>query len=88
VILSYSLAPQAWQAYFRGTVSDSLAAKWPLGPFVGFKGFGSTILARLILFAANTVLLTDSIAYFFQLWVRAFGRLISLGLNLWIAQSL
>jgi amino acid transporter len=48
------------------------------GPFVGFQGGWLYYLARLISFSANTVLLTDSIAYFISGAGTGTGRIISL----------
>jgi amino acid transporter len=50
------------------------------GPFVGFQGGWLYYLARLISFSANTVLLTDSIAYFIEGAGTGTGRIISLAI--------
>ncbi|MFC3880449.1 APC family permease [Algoriphagus namhaensis] len=68
-------------SYFRGTGGPIRYGKMAFGPFVGFQGGWLYYLARLISFAANTVLLTDSIAYFFPSLGEGNGRLISLALT-------
>lgn len=68
-------------SYFRGTGGPIRYGKMAFGPFVGFQGGWLYYLARLISFAANTVLLTDSIAYFFPSLGDGHGRLISLALT-------
>lgn len=68
-------------SYFRGTGGPIRYGKLAFGSFVGFQGGWLYYLARLISFAANTVLLTDSIAYFFPIMGEGIGRLISLALT-------
>ncbi|HCX76704.1 MAG TPA: cationic amino acid transporter, partial [Algoriphagus sp.] len=65
-------------SYFRGTGGPIKYGTLAFGKFVGFQGGWLYYLARLISFAANTVLLTDSIAYFFPIAGEGSGRLISL----------
>ncbi|MHA7128815.1 APC family permease [Algoriphagus namhaensis] len=67
-------------SYFRGTGGPIRYGKLAFGSFVGFQGGWLYYLARLISFAANTVLLTDSIAYFFPIFEEGSGRLICLAL--------
>lgn len=68
-------------SYFRGTGGPIRYGKLAFGSFVGFQGGWLYYLARLISFAANTVLLTDSIGYFLPLASEGSGRLISLAIT-------
>lgn len=68
-------------SYFRGTGGPIRYGKQAFGPFIGFQGGWLYYLARVISFAANTVLLTDSIAYFFPILGEGYGRLVSLALT-------
>lgn len=65
-------------SYFRGTGGPVRYGTLAFGPFIGFQGGWLYYLARLISFSANTVLLTDSIAYFIQGASDGIGRLVSL----------
>ena len=65
-------------SYFRGTGGPIRYGTLAFGPFVGFQGGWLYYLARLISFSANTVLLTDSIAYFIEGAGTGTGRVISL----------
>ncbi len=65
-------------SYFRGTGGPIRYGTLAFGPFVGFQGGWLYYLARLISFSANTVLLTDSIAYFMEGASTGTGRIISL----------
>lgn len=65
-------------SYFRGTGGPVRYGTLAFGPFIGFQGGWLYYLARLISFSANTVLLTDSIAYFIPAAAESLGRLISL----------
>jgi amino acid transporter len=65
-------------SYFRGTGGPIRFGTLAFGPFVGFQGGWLYYLARLISFSANTVLLTDSIAYFINGAGTGTGRIISL----------
>lgn len=67
-------------SYFRGTGGPIRYGTLAFGPFVGFQGGWLYYLARLISFSANTVLLTDSIAYFIEGAGTGTGRIISLAL--------
>lgn len=68
-------------SYFRGTGGPIRYGKLAFGSFVGFQGGWLYYLARLISFAANTVLLTDSIAYFVPFAGEGFGRLVTIALT-------
>lgn len=65
-------------SYFRGTGGPIRYGTLAFGSFVGFQGGWLYYLARLISFSANTVLLTDSIAYFVDGAGTGTGRIISL----------
>ncbi len=65
-------------SYFRGTGGPIRYGTLAFGPFIGFQGGWLYYLARLISFSANTVLLTDSIAYFIAGAGTGTGRIISL----------
>ncbi len=65
-------------SYFRGTGGPVKYGTLAFGPFIGFQGGWLYYLARLISFSANTVLLTDSIAYFIPAAAENLGRLVSL----------
>ena len=65
-------------SYFRGTGGPIRYGTLAFGPFVGFQGGWLYYLARLISFSANTVLLTDSIAYFIEGAGTGTGRIITL----------
>jgi amino acid transporter len=67
-------------SYFRGTGGPIKYGTLAFGSFIGFQGGWLYYLARLISFSANTVLLTDSIAYFIPAAAESLGRLISLAI--------
>ncbi|MDP2040498.1 MAG: APC family permease [Algoriphagus sp.] len=67
-------------SYFRGTGGPIKYGTLAFGSFIGFQGGWLYYLARLISFSANSVLLTDSIAYFIPAASESLGRLISLAL--------
>ncbi|GAA0881136.1 APC family permease [Algoriphagus jejuensis] len=67
-------------SYFRGTGGPITYGRLAFGPFIGFQGGWLYYLARLISFSANTVLLTDSVAYFLPIAGDSTGRLISLAI--------
>jgi len=69
-------------SYFRGTGGPIKYGTQAFGGFVGFQGGWLYYLARLISFAANTVLLSDSIAYFFPLAGEGTGRLFTILLTI------
>lgn len=68
-------------SYFKGTGGPIKYGKLAFGSFIGFQGGWLYYLARLISFAANTVLLTDSIGYFLPIAAEGYGRLISLAIT-------
>lgn len=69
-------------SYFRGTGGPIKYGTLAFGGFVGFQGGWLYYLARLISFAANTVLLTDSIAYFIPVAGIGSGRLVTVFLTI------
>lgn len=67
-------------SYFRGTGGPILYGREAFGPFIGFQAGWLFYVARLISFAANSVLLVDSIGYFLEPAAEGAGRIISLAL--------
>lgn len=67
-------------SYFRGTGGPIRYGTEAFGSFIGFQGGWLFYVARLISFSANSVLLTDSIGYFFEPVTAGVGRLIALAL--------
>lgn len=65
-------------SYFRGTGGPILYGTEAFGPFIGFQAGWLFYVARLISFAANAVLLVDSIGYFLEPAAEGIGRIISL----------
>ncbi|WP_020401891.1 APC family permease [Gracilimonas tropica] len=67
-------------SYFKGTGGPVKYGTAAFGPFIGFQAGWLFYVARMISFAANSVLLTDSIGYFFEPAAEGIGRLIALGI--------
>lgn len=67
-------------SYFRGTGGPVKYGTEAFGSFIGFQSGWLFYVARLISFSANSVLLTDSIGYFFDPVTAGAGRLITLAL--------
>lgn len=65
-------------SYFRGTGGPVRYGTVAFGPFVGFQSGWLYYFARMISFAANSVLLVDSIGYFFEPASEGIGRTVSL----------
>ncbi|PWN05472.1 APC family permease [Rhodohalobacter mucosus] len=65
-------------SYFRGTGGPIRYGSEAFGPFIGFQAGWLFYVARLISFAANSVLLVDSIGYFLEPAAEGAGRIISL----------
>ena len=63
---------------FRGTGGPIRYGKEAFGPFIGFQAGWLFYVARLISFAANSVLLVDSIGYFIEPATYGVGRVLSL----------
>ncbi len=67
-------------SYFRATGGPIQYGTQAFGKFIGFQAGWLYYLARMISFAANSVLLVDSIGYFFPAAGEGSGRLIVLAL--------
>lgn len=67
-------------SYFKGTGGPIRYGTAAFGSFIGFQAGWLYYIARLISFAANSVLLTDSIGYFFEPASQGTGRLITLAI--------
>ncbi|MBO6793978.1 MAG: amino acid permease [Balneolaceae bacterium] len=76
VILSFAEAG----SYFRGTGGPVRYGTEAFGSFIGFQSGWLYYMARLISFSANSVLLVESIGYFFAPAGEGIGRLIALAL--------
>ncbi len=76
VILSFAEAG----SYFRGTGGPVRYGTEAFGPFIGFQAGWLYYMARLISFSANSVLLVESIGFFFAPAGEGVGRLIALAL--------
>lgn len=63
---------------FRGTGGPIRYGTEAFGPFIGFQTGWLFYVARLISFAANSVLLVDSIGYFIEPATYGVGRIVSL----------
>lgn len=67
-------------SYFRGTGGPVRYGTEAFGPFVGFQSGWLYYFARMISFSANSVLLVESIGFFYEPAGSGIGRLISLAL--------
>ncbi|SMO84874.1 APC family permease [Fodinibius sediminis] len=67
-------------SYFRGTGGPVRYGTEAFGSFIGFQGGWLYYVARMISFSANSVLLVDSIGYFYAPAGEGIGRLVSLAL--------
>jgi len=76
VILSFSEAG----SYFRGTGGPVRYGTEAFGAFIGFQSGWLYYMARLISFSANSVLLVESIGYFFEPAGDGIGRIVALAL--------
>ena len=65
-------------SYYRGTGGPVRYATDAFGRFVGFQSGWLFYVARVLLFAANSLLLIDSIAYFWPVANQGLGRLMLL----------
>ncbi len=70
LILPILLCMAELASYFRGSGGPVRYGTAAFGPFIGFQAGWLYYIARLVSFAANTVLLVDSISYF---WPAASG---------------
>lgn len=80
LILPVLLSFAELASYFRGTGGPIRYASEAFGPFVGFQAGWLFYVARVISFSANSVLLVDSIAYFWSGASGGIGRLAALAL--------
>ncbi|MDP5137077.1 APC family permease [Rheinheimera baltica] len=80
LILPILLSMAEVASYFRGSGGPVRYGTAAFGPFIGFQAGWLYYIARLVSFAANTVLLVDSIGYF---WPDA-----TTGINRWLLLSL
>ncbi len=76
VILSFAEAG----SYFRGTGGPVRYGTEAFGQFIGFQSGWLYYMARLISFSANSVLLVESLGYFYAPAGEGIGRLIALAL--------
>lgn len=67
-------------SYFRGTGGPIKYGTEAFGPFFGFQGGWLYYIARMISFSANSVLLVDSIGYFFPSIALGAWRLVTLAI--------
>tara|TARA_R110000868_G_scaffold1211_2_gene9290 strand:- start:5231 stop:6532 length:1302 start_codon:yes stop_codon:yes gene_type:complete len=67
-------------SYFRGTGGPVRYGTEAFGPFVGFQSGWLYYFARMISFSANSVLLVESIGYFYAPAGEGIGRIICLAL--------
>ncbi len=67
-------------SYFRGTGGPVRYGTEAFGPFIGFQSGWLYYMARMISFAANSVLLVESIGYFYAPAGEGIGRIISLAI--------
>ncbi|MDX1442858.1 MAG: APC family permease [Gammaproteobacteria bacterium] len=78
LILPILLSFAELASYFRGTGGPIRYATEAFGHFVGFQAGWLFWVARAVSFAANSVLLVDSIGYFWPAAAEGGGRLVSL----------
>lgn len=74
LILPILLSMAEMASYFRGSGGPVRYGTAAFGPFIGFQAGWLYYIARLVSFAANTVLLVDSIAYFWPQAISGHGR--------------
>jgi amino acid transporter len=67
-------------SYFKGTGGPIRYATAAFSPFVGFQAGWLFYIARVVSFAANSVLLTDSVAYFLPVVSEGVPRIIVLAI--------
>mgnify|MGYP006165085685 FL=1 len=78
LILPILLSMAELASYFRGSGGPVRYGTAAFGPFIGFQAGWLYYIARLVSFAANTVLLVDSIAYFWPAAASGSNRVIIL----------
>lgn len=74
LILPILLCMAEVASYFRGSGGPVRYGTAAFGPFIGFQAGWLYYIARLVSFAANTVLLVDSIGYFWPAATSGFNR--------------
>jgi amino acid transporter len=74
LILPILLCMAEVASYFRGSGGPVRYGTAAFGPFIGFQAGWLYYIARLVSFAANTVLLVDSIGYFWSAATAEPGR--------------
>lgn len=67
-------------SYFQGTGGPIKYGTQAFGSFIGFQSGWLFYVARIISFSANSVLLVDSIGYFYEPASEGIGRIISLAI--------
>ncbi|WP_213997703.1 APC family permease [Arsukibacterium sp.] len=80
LILPILLCMAELASYFRGSGGPIRYSTAAFGPFVGFQAGWLYYIARLVSFAANTVLLVDSVGYFWPAASTGLNRAILLSL--------
>jgi len=78
LILPILLCMAELASYFRGSGGPVRYGTAAFGPFVGFQAGWLYYIARLVSFAANTVLLIDSIGYFWPAATAGINRAVLL----------
>ncbi|SNY49367.1 amino acid/polyamine/organocation transporter, APC superfamily [Arsukibacterium tuosuense] len=78
LILPILLCMAELASYFRGSGGPVRYGTAAFGPFIGFQAGWLYYIARLVSFAANTVLLVDSIGYFWPAATAGINRSILL----------
>ena len=78
LILPILLCMAELASYFRGSGGPVRYGTAAFGPFIGFQAGWLYYIARLVSFAANTVLLVDSIGYFWPAAIAGFNRVLLL----------
>ena len=78
LILPILLSMAELASYFRGSGGPVRYGTAAFGPFIGFQAGWLYYIARLVSFAANTVLLVDSIGYFWPAATAEPGRMLLL----------
>lgn len=79
LILPILLCMAEVASYFRGSGGPVRYGTAAFGPFIGFQAGWLYYIARLVSFAANTVLLVDSIGYFWPAATEGINRALLLG---------
>lgn len=78
LILPILLSMAELASYFSGSGGPVRYGTAAFGPFIGFQAGWLYYIARLVSFAANTVLLVDSIGYFWPAATQGINRILLL----------